>query len=147
MPQTILCVDAPRWASTGKESTYLAVKICFPLNMQVCFSSCNKLHLSDVVSDSFIVFVHILTNLQDSVICNGSHRSLVQINSILQKIKQEKRILCHTVQLSIVFQFRNVTPCIHSSIVEKKMDFSTATPWWGKGEAFFQEILTHLFNL
>lgn len=74
---------------TGKHLS--ACKNVFPLNMQVYFSSCDKLHLFDAVSDSFIVFVHIHTNLQDWVICNGSHRSLVQINSILQEIKQKKK--------------------------------------------------------
>lgn len=78
----IMCWRSPK----GKQTTGKHLSGCknmFPLNMQVYFSSCNKLHLFDAVSDSFIVFVHILTNLQDWVICNGSHRSLVQINSIL----------------------------------------------------------------
>lgn len=103
---------------------------CVPLNMQAYFSSCNKLHLFDVVSDSFIVFVHILTNLQDWVICNGSHRSLVQINSILYKIKREKLTPCHSAQLSIIFQFRNLTPCIHSPTAEK-VGFTSTAPWQG----------------
>ena len=78
----IMCWRSPK----GKQTTGKHLSGCknmFPLNMQVYFSSCNKVHLFDAVSDSFIVFVHILTNLQDWVICNGSHRSLVQINSIL----------------------------------------------------------------
>lgn len=80
----------------GKQTTGKLLSGCenaFSLNMQVYFSSCNKLHLFDVVSDSFLVFIHILTNLQDWVICNGSHRSLVQTNSILYEIKQEKLVL------------------------------------------------------
>lgn len=63
----------------GKQTTRKHLsgrKNVFPLNVRVYFSSCNKLHLSDVVSDSFIVFVHILTNLQDRITCNGSHRLL-----------------------------------------------------------------------
>lgn len=46
--------------------------------------------LFDAVSDSFIVFVHIVTNLQDWVICNGSHRLLVQIKQRSVKDKARK---------------------------------------------------------
>lgn len=80
-----------------------------PLNMQVYFSSCNKLHLFDVVSDSFIVFAHTLSNLQDWVICTGSHRSLAQTKSGLLTIKPEKLVLCQNAQLHVIFQVRNLT--------------------------------------
>lgn len=138
------------WRSLkGKQTTGKHLSGCknmFPLNMQVYFSSCNKLHLFDAVSDSFIVFVHILTNLQDWVICNGSHRSLVQINSILWKIKKEKQILCHSTWLSIIFQFRDLMPCSHSSIVEKN-GFHHHHILEGRREALMKETVTHLFSL